>query len=142
MFRTESNPRGVSLRTNPTSKTSSSRSRKGAGYKLAMGAAFVAALSVALPGTASAKIPKMIHHHHHHHLHGHGGGAGATLGPIFGCAGGIIFAALAANYRDNRELTADEAWTCGLAFWFSDPQPRQPVVQRTARRAPPISAKG
>lgn len=41
--------------------------------------------------------------------------------PIFACAGGIITSALVANYRDNRELTAPEAWTCGVAFWFAQP---------------------
>ena len=47
---------------------------------------------------------------------------GATFPwPIFACAGGIITSALVANYRDNRELTAPEAWTCGIAFWFAQP---------------------
>ena len=41
---------------------------------------------------------------------------------IFGCAGGIILAAFAANARDNRELTALEAWSCGLLFWGSEPK--------------------
>ena len=54
-------------------------------------------------------------------------GNGATWVPwaIFGCAGGIILAALAANARDNRELTAPEAWSCGILFWFSQPTPRK-----------------
>jgi hypothetical protein len=54
-------------------------------------------------------------------------GQGATWVPwtIFGCAGGIIVSALAANYRDGRELTAPEAWTCGMLFWFSPPKPRK-----------------
>src|SRR5262249_61775606 len=30
------------------------------------------------------------------------------------CAGGLIVAALIANFKDNRELTAKEAQTCGL----------------------------
>lgn len=38
---------------------------------------------------------------------------------IFGCAGGIILAAMAANARDNRELTMAEASSCGTLFWFS-----------------------
>jgi hypothetical protein len=50
------------------------------------------------------------------------GNPGLALWPIFGCAGGIIVSALAANYRDNRELTAPEAWTCGILFWFSQPK--------------------
>jgi hypothetical protein len=50
-------------------------------------------------------------------------GHGPTWVPfaIMGCAGGIILAALAANARDNRELTAPEAWSCGTLFWFSPP---------------------
>jgi predicted membrane protein len=50
------------------------------------------------------------------------GHPGVTIGPIFACAGGIILAAFAANYRDNRELTAAEAWSCGLLFWLSPPK--------------------
>jgi len=49
------------------------------------------------------------------------GGSGVGAWPIFACAGGIILAALAANARDNRELTAPEAWSCGALFWFSQP---------------------
>ena len=43
---------------------------------------------------------------------------------IFGCASGIIFAAAIANARDNRQLTAGEAATCGLLFLFSPPRQR------------------
>jgi hypothetical protein len=51
---------------------------------------------------------------------------GATVPwPIFACVGGIITSALVANYRDNRELTAPEAWTCGLAFWFAQPKQKR-----------------
>jgi hypothetical protein len=51
-------------------------------------------------------------------------GHGSTSVPfaIVGCASGIILAALAANARDHRELTAQEAWTCGILFWFSSPR--------------------
>jgi hypothetical protein len=51
-------------------------------------------------------------------------GHGASYAPwlIFGCAGGIILAALAANARDNRELTTAEAWSCGTLFLFSQPK--------------------
>jgi hypothetical protein len=41
---------------------------------------------------------------------------------VMGCATGIILAAMAANSRDNRELMAPEAWTCGLLFLFSEPR--------------------
>jgi hypothetical protein len=51
---------------------------------------------------------------------------GATVPwPIFACVGGIITSALVANYRDNRELTAPEAWTCGVAFWFAQPKKKK-----------------
>jgi hypothetical protein len=43
---------------------------------------------------------------------------------IFGCASGIIFAAAIANARDNRQLTAAEAATCGLLFLLSPPGSR------------------
>jgi hypothetical protein len=51
-------------------------------------------------------------------------GAGATWIPftVMGCASGIILAAMVANSRDNRELIAPEAWTCGLLFWFAQPR--------------------
>lgn len=54
-----------------------------------------------------------------------GGGGGAASAPWFviGCAGGVVLAALAANYRDGRELTAQEAWSCGTLFLFSRPRP-------------------
>ena len=51
------------------------------------------------------------------------GTSGFAPWPIFLCAGGIITAAIIANARLNRELTAPEAWSCGLAFWFA-PQRR------------------
>lgn len=38
---------------------------------------------------------------------------------IFGCAGGVILAALDANWRQHRQLTAYEAATCGVAYWFT-----------------------
>jgi hypothetical protein len=43
---------------------------------------------------------------------------------IFGCSSGIILAAMVANFQQNRQLTAQEAWTCGLLFWFNPPKPR------------------
>jgi len=38
---------------------------------------------------------------------------------IFGCAAGIILAALDANARQHRQLTPYEAATCGVAYWFT-----------------------
>jgi hypothetical protein len=53
-----------------------------------------------------------------------GGGSSTAVAPwiVIGCAGGVILAALAANYRDGRELTAPEAWSCGLLFLGSQPR--------------------
>jgi hypothetical protein len=53
-------------------------------------------------------------------------GTGPTgwLWAIFGCSGGIILAAMVANFQQNRQLTAQEAWTCGLLFWFNPPKPK------------------
>jgi len=45
-------------------------------------------------------------------------GAGAGPWPIFLCAGGIVSAALIANFQQNRELTAVEAMTCGTWFYY------------------------
>jgi hypothetical protein len=56
---------------------------------------------------------------------GHTFGAAGFPWPIFACAGGIITAALIASARDNRELTAPEAWTCGTLFWFSQPKKKR-----------------
>jgi hypothetical protein len=41
---------------------------------------------------------------------------------VFGCSGGIIFSAMAANWQQNRQLTASEAATCGILFWFNPPK--------------------
>jgi hypothetical protein len=53
-------------------------------------------------------------------------GAGPTgwVWGIFGCSSGIILAAMVANFQQNRQLTAQEAWTCGLLFWFNRPKPK------------------
>lgn len=61
------------------------------------------------------------------HVPGHGAPVVPWL--IIGCAGGIILAAMAANARDNRELTTEEAWSCGTLFLLS-----QPKVNRVIRK--------
>jgi hypothetical protein len=43
---------------------------------------------------------------------------------VIGCAGSIVLSAFVAGFRDHRELTAPEAWTCGLLYWI--PMPYQP----------------
>jgi hypothetical protein len=46
------------------------------------------------------------------------GGSHTPVWPwvVIGCAGSIVLSALVANYRDNRQLTTAEAWTCGLLY--------------------------
>jgi len=57
-------------------------------------------------------------------LAGHTFGSGPTgwWWAIFGCTSGIILAALVANYQQNRQLTWNEAATCGFLFWFTPPR--------------------
>jgi hypothetical protein len=81
--------------------------------KLTSVAIVAAVLAAGAPTGASAKMTVVVPGQHF--------GAGAGPWPIFACAGGIITAALVANARDNRELTAPEAWSCGLLFLFSQP---------------------
>ena len=78
-------------------------------------AAVAASLAVALPTavTAAEVRPAPVPH-----------SSGTPFVPwaVIGCAGGVVLAALAANYRDNRPLTAQEAWTCGFLFLLSKPK--------------------
>jgi hypothetical protein len=53
-----------------------------------------------------------------------GSGPTGWVWAIFGYSSGIILAAMIANFQQNRQLTANEAWTCGLLFWFNPPKPR------------------
>jgi hypothetical protein len=81
-------------------------------------AALAAAMLISVPAASQAKVycyPKAVG----------GGGGGSATAPwiVIGCAGGVILAALAANYRDGRELTSQEAWSCGTLFLFSRPRP-------------------
>ncbi|MGH7879994.1 MAG: hypothetical protein ACREQD_10930 [Candidatus Binataceae bacterium] len=50
------------------------------------------------------------------------------------CIVGIFAAAAQANLQDNRELTAKEAWTCGLTYWFETPKPEPKKVSRRHKR--------
>jgi hypothetical protein len=43
----------------------------------------------------------------------------------FACPASIIVSGTVANFRDNRQLTTWEAWTCGLAFWLAKPASQQ-----------------
>ncbi len=86
-------------------------------FKKLTAAALAAAMLISVPATSHAKVwcYKPV---------SHGGGGGSSAAPwiIIGCAGGVVLAALAANYRDSRELTAAEAWSCGTLFLFSRPR--------------------
>jgi hypothetical protein len=102
-------------------------------YKLiaAMLAALFCTTSVTTPASAGFYFPvykkfwffKHFKHIKHvkkvkvHGGHNHTG----VVWTIIGCAGGVVLAALAANARDHRELTANEAASCGLLFLFSPP---------------------
>jgi ABC-type siderophore export system fused ATPase/permease subunit len=84
--------------------------------RLKFTAAVLAALFALSTATATAGAPVLPPITHHHHS------TNATaVWIIFGCAGSIVLAALAANYQQHRQLTAAEAGTCGLGFWFTPP---------------------
>src|SRR5712692_4742307 len=86
--------------------------------KKLIAATLAASMAVAIVPTASFAKAVVV-------VPGHtfgGGNPGAALWPIFACAGGIITSAIVANARDNRELTAQEAWSCGVLFWFAQPK--------------------
>lgn len=42
---------------------------------------------------------------------------------LFGCTGSVVVSALVADWKDNRQLSYSEAYSCGLLYWFSPPQP-------------------
>ena len=47
----------------------------------------------------------------------------------FACPASIVLSSLVADFRDNRQLTTPEAWTCGLLYWIPMPTPPQPPVR-------------
>jgi hypothetical protein len=51
------------------------------------------------------------------------------------CAVGVIAAAIIANTSEHRQLTAEEAWTCGLLYKAEEPAPKKKKVARHHRRA-------
>lgn len=54
----------------------------------------------------------------------HFGGSGSSpiaVWLIMGCASSIIFAAMLAYRTQGRELSSNEAVTCGLAYWLRLP---------------------
>ena len=84
----------------------------------ALAAAMAFSSTLAFAGTVSVPGAKF------------GTGPTGLIWGIFGCSGGIIIAAMAANWQQNRQLTASEAWSCGILFWFTPPKrniPGNPV---------------
>jgi hypothetical protein len=58
------------------------------------------------------------------------GHVGALPWALMACPALIVFTGAVANFKDNRQLTYWEAWTCGLAYWFWLPGP-VPAKART-----------
>ncbi len=48
-----------------------------------------------------------------------GGSSSAVAFGLGGCFAGILLAVIDAGRRFNRELTAEEAATCGLLYWIN-----------------------
>lgn len=74
----------------------------------------VATLAVALafsPSLAFAQAPPPVVHHSHH--------SGAAWW-IVACPGAIIAAASVKSWKRHKELTTEEAWTCGLLYWWNE----------------------
>jgi hypothetical protein len=51
-----------------------------------------------------------------------GGGAvhSSTMYWILACPAGVVTSAMVKNWRRNKELTAQEAWSCGLLYWWNE----------------------
>src|SRR5690348_15831155 len=49
-------------------------------------------------------------------------------GVVIGCAASIVLSALVANFRDNRQLTTQEASSCGLLYWIPLPCLAKPTL--------------
>lgn len=39
---------------------------------------------------------------------------------IMACPGGVVTAAMVKNWKRHKELTRQEAWTCGLLYWWNE----------------------
>ena len=85
--------------------------------KLIVAALIVAIFTAGVPTGASAHYYKPVYKMKVVGGKHFGGGGGPWL--IFACAGGIITSALVANATQNRELTWNEAASCGLLYWVS-----------------------
>jgi hypothetical protein len=87
--------------------------RKSKVLAVTLAAAMVLSAATAQAGTTSAPHPSAT-----------SSGTPAWFWAVFGCAGGIVFTAMIANWQQKRQLTAAEAATCGILFWFTVPKPR------------------
>jgi cell division protein FtsW (lipid II flippase) len=107
--------------------------------KLTSVAIISALLAASAPNSASANVIVPV-------VPGAHFAAGSGPWLIFGCVGGIMVAALAANARDNRELTAEEAWSCGTLFFLSQPKMAHKGHKHhrhvSHKGYPPISVRG
>jgi hypothetical protein len=54
------------------------------------------------------------------HKHGGGHGAEGVVWGIIGCAAGTVTAAVVKNYKRQQELTAPEAWSCGIEYFWNE----------------------
>ncbi len=77
---------------------------------VSLAASALLAVSTVTADAGMARVPP-------HTSSGHGTATGVWI--IFGCAGSIILAAWVKNVRQHRELTQQEAMTCGLLYWFN-----------------------
>lgn len=53
---------------------------------------------------------------------------------IMACPAGIVTAALAKSWKRHQELTAPEAWTCGLQYWWNEATGQYDKPARKHRR--------
>jgi hypothetical protein len=52
---------------------------------------------------------------------------------LMGCPASIVLSAIVADFKDNRQLTTWEAWSCGLLYWI--PMPQQPKPRHSHHSA-------
>jgi integral membrane sensor domain MASE1 len=91
-----------------------SRQRKESPMKSSRLVAVTASAMLALSTvTAGAGMPAPPPSTHSGHLNA------TPFWIIFGCAGSIIFTAYVAHVQRHRQLTQQEAMTCGLLYWFN-----------------------
>jgi hypothetical protein len=77
---------------------------------IAVAASALLAFSTVTADAGTARVPP-------HTSSGHGTATAVWI--IFGCAGSVVFAAIVKNASQRQQLTALEAQTCGLAYWFN-----------------------